>query len=168
VSDALNFCTACGGVLKKKFQHPNGQMSPYYQCVDCYQKNYNNPTVGVAVIYIRSGRILLGKRKSSYRDNLWCIPCGHLDAFEPVIDGAKREFKEETSLVAHDLDLYAANTNPNNTVVIYYKAQSVTGTLQANDDLSEVGYFRLDGLPNMAFASDLTIINQLKSEQYGR
>lgn len=80
---------------------------------------------------MRDGHILLGKRKSSYRDNLWCIPCGHLDTLEPVMDGAKRE-------------LYS----------VYYIAKSVTGNLEANDDLSEVKYYALDDLPNMALKSE--------------
>lgn len=160
----------CGGKLETHYKGSDydDNLTPYYQCLDCKEPYYNNPTVGVAVIHMRDGRILLGKRKSSYRDNLWCIPRGHLDTFEPVMDGAKREFYEETSLNAYGLELFDVSSNLNNIVVIYYLAKSVTGDLEANDDLSEVKYYALDDLPNMAFLSDVMIINKLKSEWHGR
>lgn len=166
MSNSLNFCQACGGKLEEFFIEPDDKLAPYHQCTVCLENYYNNPTVGVAVIHLINDKkkILLGKRKSSYRANLWCIPCGHLDAYEPVADGAKRELLEETSLIAHDLKLFEVSTNPNNTVGVYFIATNVSGRLQASDDLSEVAYFDMDELPNMAFVSDLTIINKLKAQ----
>ena len=58
----------------------------------------NRPLVGVAVIVIRDGQVLLGKRKSAHGAGTWALPGGHLEFFETVADCAKREVAEETGL----------------------------------------------------------------------
>lgn len=161
----LKYCSACGGKLEMNHKTPEKYKHPYYECLLCQEKYFNNPTVGVAVIHMKDNKILLGKRNGSYKTDKWCIPCGHLDTEEPVIEGAKREFREETSLHANELSLFQVRTNPNNTVGIYYIANTISGTLKANDDLSEVDYFDLDFLPDMAFKSDIKIIKQLKKRR---
>lgn len=56
------------------------------------------PKVGVAVIVIREGKVLLGKRKNSHGDGQWAFPGGHLEFGEEIQDCAKRELLEETGL----------------------------------------------------------------------
>jgi 8-oxo-dGTP diphosphatase len=56
------------------------------------------PLVGVAVIVIRDGQVLLGKRKSAHGAGTWALPGGHLEFFETIEDCAKREVAEETGL----------------------------------------------------------------------
>ena len=68
------------------------------------------PLVGVAVIVIRGGRVLLGKRKGAHGEGTWALPGGHLDLFETIEDCAKREVFEETGLSIGDIE-HAAFTN---------------------------------------------------------
>ena len=56
------------------------------------------PLVGVAVIVIRDGRVLLGRRKGAHGDGTWALPGGHLEYFEAIEDCARREVFEETGL----------------------------------------------------------------------
>ena len=68
------------------------------------------PLVGVAVIVIRGGRVLLGKRKGAHGEGTWALPGGHLELFETIEDCAKREVFEETGLSIGDIE-HAAFTN---------------------------------------------------------
>ena len=162
----MNYCSDCGGKLNvaEDSPAPNERLIPIYECSSCTKRYYSNPTVGVAVIYLKDNKILLGKRNSQYQYGKWCIPCGHLDPFEPVEIGARREFYEETSLEALNLKLFHARTNPNNTVGLYYYTSWVKGEPKANDDLSELGFFDFDNLPELAFQSDVHVINRLRKE----
>jgi 8-oxo-dGTP diphosphatase len=57
------------------------------------------PQVGVAVIIMREGFFLLGKRAGSLGAGTWALPGGHLDFGESVEECAAREVMEETGLV---------------------------------------------------------------------
>ena len=61
------------------------------------------PLVGVAVIVVRNGRVLLGKRKNSHGNGTWQFPGGHLEYGESIEACARRELREETGLVIDEL-----------------------------------------------------------------
>jgi 8-oxo-dGTP pyrophosphatase MutT (NUDIX family) len=57
-------------------------------------------TVDVHVILERDGNILLCLRQGTgYRDGWYCLPSGHLDTGETVLDCAVREAREEVGAV---------------------------------------------------------------------
>ena len=158
-----NFCKKCGAKVELC-----GIGGTHKECVCCGEKYYDNPIVGVSGVYINKGKILLGKRKGSYRD-LWCIPCGYLER-EDVVDGMKREFKEETNLDVIESELYTVESNFHNideiSLGVFYYIKEVKGNLEAKDDLKEVRYFGKDELPNLAFPSDIKVIkNLIEKEQ---
>src|SRR5699024_299101 len=153
----MKFCSKCGARLEEYCL--NGS---YKACLMCNERYYDNPIVGVAVVYLKGNKILLGKRSSSYKTSKWCIPCGYLESHEDVKEGARREFKEETSIDVQDLKLLDVKSNTNKTVGVYYLAGEVSGELKADDYLSEVGFYNLGDLPEMAFKSDLKIIKELQ------
>ena len=64
----------------------------------------NRPKVAVEVVVRKGEEILLLERKFQ-NDLVWCLPGGHLEYSEEIIDCAKRELKEETSLEATDLNI---------------------------------------------------------------
>ena len=68
------------------------------------------PLVGVAVVVLRDGRVLLGKRKGAHGQGTWALPGGHLELFETIEDCAKREVFEETGLSIGNIE-HAAFTN---------------------------------------------------------
>jgi len=63
------------------------------------------PYIGVAVIVIRQGRVLLGKRKNSHGAGTWQFPGGHLEYGESIEACARRELKEETGLSIEKLQM---------------------------------------------------------------
>jgi 8-oxo-dGTP diphosphatase len=58
----------------------------------------NRPYIGVAVIVVREGRVLLGKRKNAHGAGTWQFPGGHLEYGESIESCARRELFEETGL----------------------------------------------------------------------
>jgi 8-oxo-dGTP diphosphatase len=70
----------------------------------------NRPLVGVAVIVIKNGKVLLGKRKGSHGSGYWAFPGGHLEMNESIEACARREVFEETGISIKNIR-YAAFTN---------------------------------------------------------
>ena len=63
------------------------------------QKNDDQrPLVGVAVIVIKDGKVLLGKRINAHGAGTWQFPGGHLEFGETIEACARREVFEETRL----------------------------------------------------------------------
>lgn len=61
------------------------------------------PRIGVAVIIVKSGKVLLGKRKGAHGAGTWALPGGHLSYGESIETCAHREVMEETGLSICDL-----------------------------------------------------------------
>jgi len=70
----------------------------------------DRPLVGVAVIVIKNGKVLLGKRKNSHGDGTWAFPGGHLEFNETLEECAQREIREETGITIKNLR-YGPYTN---------------------------------------------------------
>lgn len=56
-------------------------------------------------VVVKSGHILLVKRKGNPGKDLYALPGGHLNANELIVDGAVRELKEETRIAIQKKDL---------------------------------------------------------------
>lgn len=160
----FSFCPKCGGVLAIRPRNERERLV----CLQCNYVMYENPIVGVAVILQSDDRkILLGRRaKHSTYSGLWCIPCGYVEYDEDVREAAWREFREETGLEVELGPVFTVLSNFHNpethTVGIWFRAEFVSGCLQAGDDLDAVEWFSLDQPPPMAFPSDYSILEMLK------
>ncbi|WP_096199704.1 NUDIX hydrolase [Bacillus sp. FJAT-45350] len=159
------FCPKCGGKLTINSEQDKNKP----KCVDCGFVFYQNPIVGVAAIVIKNKQVLLGKRNISYKDK-WCIPCGYVEYDEDVKEAVIREFNEETGIEINVQRVYEVHSNFHNpkqqTVGIWFLAEEIGGSLQANDDLSEVNYFSYSDLPELAFETDKLVLDKLKAEGY--
>jgi 8-oxo-dGTP diphosphatase len=63
------------------------------------------PHVGVAVIVIKGGKILLGKRIGAHSSGSWNFPGGKLDFGEEIFTCAAREVMEEAGIKIKNLRL---------------------------------------------------------------
>ena len=120
--------------------------------------NDRRPGVGVGVLIERHGKILLVRRKH-HGTGSWSAPGGYLDLGEELADAAKREVREETALEIEDVRFVAVVNDRfddgKHNVTVWFAAGQVAGeaTVAATDELSEVGWFAWDALPEPLYSS---------------
>ncbi len=150
------YCQRCGGTTTEMLR--DGRMRPV--CTACGMTTYLDPKVAVAVLIGRTGDVLLGRRGEHTRQpGRWSFPSGFVERGERVEDAARRETQEETGLSVELGPILTLISSPGETVILaVYPAIRFTGTPEANDDLTEVRWFPLDALPELAFPHDTAII----------
>jgi len=148
------------------------------ECGSCGFVLYHNssPCVG-ALPKDERGRVLLGRRGvEPYRGD-WNAVGGFLQYGEDPFVGLKREVKEELG-VACEVDEFitmAADTYGTNGPALmnaYFTVRLSPGAIRPQDDVTELRWFPLDGLPeNIAFESDrkaLRILSRKAKRSSGR
>lgn len=93
------------------------------------------------VVCVRSGHVLLVRRKHSPGKGLWALPGGHLAQQEFIIDGAIRELKEETSIGLSTAELKKAITENK---VFDAPSRSLRGRTISHAFLCNLGSGKLD------------------------
>lgn len=84
-----------------------------------------------------------------------------MDRGEVVEEAAEREVKEETGLMVEVQRLVGLFSEPGNPVVVVaYTAQETGGLLAPGPEAQDVGFFRLDKLPELAFPRDRIILDK--------
>ena len=133
--------------------------------ITCYFENSNKASlrhVTVNAIVIKNNQVLLGKRGTF---NGKPIPesgkCGLLGGFfnrnENLVQADKREVMEESGWEIENLQLFRINDNPNRphedrqNVDIIFIANAVKQTKTSDEEVSELQWFDLDKLPEIAF-----------------
>jgi ADP-ribose pyrophosphatase YjhB (NUDIX family) len=110
----------------------------------------------VAGVIIQYGdKVLMCKRAENRTyAGQWSIPMGHVENNESPLNGAKREFFEETNIkLSGDIKLIDIITKDNGTIIyVYYKnsGKELMPDLENAKDGSEhdiCGYFSYDELP---------------------
>jgi 8-oxo-dGTP diphosphatase len=56
------------------------------------------PKVGIAIMVLKDGKVLLGKRKGSHGAGLYAFPGGSLEYMETIADCVHREIAEEVGI----------------------------------------------------------------------
>ncbi len=162
------FCESCGGNCVKIVE--DGFIRQ--QCSSCNKVYYKNPYPCVSVIIVNpEGEILLGKRKEgTFRQGLWCLPCGYIEYNETYVDAAIREVKEEAGIdVVPDGIInvvYNELSNGVNSIVVVLVAY-YQGSEEAcpGDDISEIKWVSIsEKFTDLAFKSDDYIISKYISE----
>ena len=119
--------------------------------------HFRDPKVGVGVVvHDDQGRLLLVRRGVEPAAGKWALPAGFVNADEDPRAAAQREALEETGLevvVGKVIDAYPGEPGDGVTFFLSFEAEVVGGTLAAGDDATEVGFFALDALPELAFES---------------
>lgn len=157
--DEVNFCPRCGAalVIENRF----GRQRP--ACPQCGWVYFPDPKVAVAVLIEQGAKILLVRRVNDPQRGLWSLPAGFVDAGEDPVLAAERECFEETGLkvrVVELLDVLSGQEHPRGAhIIIFYRAEVVSGSLIAGDDADGVGYFPRHNLPPLAFSTTDKVLN---------
>ena len=157
------FCPMCSAALE--WRRLGGRQRR--ACPACGFIHWQNPGVGAAsVVRDDLGRVLLVRRgPGATRAGRWSVPAGFVDAGEDVRAAAARELEEETGLQAEIGEVLQVASNFHDpakpTVGIWFAARLVGGSLRPGDDADEAGFFALDALPDLAFATDAALLSRL-------
>jgi len=156
----VRFCLACGGPTAL----PEGSR-PVARCTRCGRRHHLDPKVGVgAVVRDDQGRLLLVRRGVPPGKGLWALPAGYVDADEDPRDAAAREVTEETGLTVRCgdvVDVYPGGGGAS--FFLAFEAVLTGGVLAAADDALDAGWFALDALPELAFASTADVVRRLRT-----
>lgn len=116
-------------------------------------------TADVAVVTTeKRPRILLIRRKNDPFAGSWAFPGGFVNEGEALVEAARRELVEETSLTVPKLKQLTANGDPGRdprgwtvTVLFLARVKAKDAKAVAADDAAEVAWHFLDDPPAMAF-----------------
>lgn len=158
----IKFCTQCGHAVEERLLY--GRLRPV--CPACNFIHFIDPKVAAAVLVEQDGKVLLTRRAGDPQKGFWVPPGGFVDYDEDPRQAAIRECLEETGLNVELLDLInvvSSVTHPEfqlggASMVIFFRAKIIGGTLQANDDAEAVGWFGPDELPEIAFEATRIVL----------
>lgn len=134
------------------------------------------PGVGVGVMILKDNKVLLGlrnpnKEKASSElqgQGTWTMPGGKVEFMEKLVDAAKRELEEETSLKAGKMDFLCISDDMTDTahyVTAGFIVTEYDGEVKAMEPetILEWKWFDLDDLPNNLYKPSLKCIEKYKS-----
>lgn len=114
--------------------------------------------------------VLFIKRKNDPFKNFWAFPGGFVNIDETVEDGCARELYEETGLRISNLRQYRTvstiDRDPRGRVisVIFVGIDPENQTPKSGDDATEVKWFNIEKLPQMAFDHNEILEDILKDK----
>lgn len=112
-----------------------------------------------AVIFDDQNRIFLVKL-TYQRFHPWGLPGGGLEYGETSESAVIREVREETGLTVEIEKLLLNKTFHPDKFAMYYLCRITDGVFEPSDEVSEYGYFPLDGLPDIR-PKDYGVINEI-------
>ena len=132
--------------------------------------------VGVAaVIWDKSGKILLIRRGKAPRKGEWSLPGGKVEFGETLLEAVKREVLEETGLTVEVLGMIDvvesvreadAGSPDGHYVLIDFGAKVVSGTAVAGSDAAEARWFTLEEIAASELWSEMQRIIALSAERH--
>jgi 8-oxo-dGTP diphosphatase len=129
------------------------------------------PLVGIAVLVMKEGKLLLGRRKGSHGENEYASPGGHLEHMESFAACAAREVMEETGMEIGPIRfLRVLNTMqyaPKHYIDVAFAAEWKRGEPEVREPDKNEGWawYDLDALPSPLFGTMPTAIEALRGER---
>ena len=129
------------------------------------------PGIGVGIMVLKDNKILLGLRKTNKDKNTeidgyetWSMPGGKVEYLEKLVDAAKRELKEETTIEALDIKLISINddiVDQEHYVTIGFLVTSFKGEAIVTEPDKNIDWqwFDLNSLPDNLYSPSKNIIH---------
>lgn len=109
----------------------------------------------VGAIVIKDNKILMVKETKKDCYGKWAFPAGHLEENESIMNGAKRETKEETGCDIQFQKVFPIITNNKNIIMIHLLADLISETMNYNtSEIMETKWI------------DINQIKQMKQEEF--
>lgn len=122
----------------------------HLRCPVCGEQYWANSVPGTQVVLERDGRVLLGRRRNDPGAGRWDLPGGFLHEGEDVLQGLRREVREETGLELEPLEFLGAWNEAyggRDVLCLTWHARTAGGQERAGDDLVELAWFSPDDRP---------------------
>jgi 8-oxo-dGTP diphosphatase len=163
---SIKFCTQCGHAVEERQLY--GRLRPV--CPACKFIHFIDPKVAAAVLIEQDGQVLLTRRAGDPQKGLWVTPGGFVDFDEDPRHAAIRECQEETGLTVELIELIDVISSVGQiggaSIVIFFRARILSGTLTAADDADQVAWFGPDALPEIAFEATKTVLEWWKNKMH--
>ena len=165
---AGHFCVNCGSPLQLRVIEGRDLEA----CPNDDFVLWRDPKVAAAVVVEHAGGIVVGRRAIEPGYGLWCLPGGFVNHDEDPKDAAVRECLEEIGArveLTELLGLYhVAKTTAPSIIGIAYRGRLVDGEeIRAGSEMLELGVFRPDALPPLAFPSHREVLKKYEAAGAG-
>ena len=163
----LEYCSNCG--LKNQNSYIDGNQR--YHCPSCKAIHYENPRPTATLICPKGNSILLGRRAYSPGKGEWGLPGGFMELNETLEEAALRELKEETRLdgkvnkILGTCSHYGSIFGDILLIGMVVDLSDDISSMMAGDDISELYFFNINSLPNLAFECHQKIVNYYIADQ---
>lgn len=155
----IAYCSACGSKTEPRMVAKQQLRA----CPKCDRIFFRNPKVVVIALIEDDGRVLLGRRDIEPGRGLWGLPGGYVDWNEHPQDAVVRECSEEMGVEVEPLELLTVQhivLDDEGIVFLPYRARLIGGAPAAGDEVQEVGWFRPNDLPPLAFPSHRQVLQR--------
>jgi len=125
----------------------------------------NQPIIGVGGVIISNHRALLIRRGNPPLEGHWSIPGGLLEIGETLLEGVKRELREETGIEVRPLDLIevferieldGSGRARYHYVVLDYLCEAVSGEARAGSDVTHAAWASAEELAQYSLSNTAT------------
>ncbi|HZM64329.1 MAG TPA: NUDIX domain-containing protein [Candidatus Saccharimonadales bacterium] len=148
----FTYCPSCGqkGTVQK-LDDTN------YECANCKWHYWNNAKPATAMVFIKDGLVMFGKRAIDPAKGKYDLPGGFVDFGEGGYEGAIREAREELGVHINKkdlelLDIYTYNYNPTVTTVdLVFLVHKWDGELTPKEEVTAIEWKPASFLENPSF-----------------
>jgi 8-oxo-dGTP diphosphatase len=128
--------------------------------------NSSVPRLGSAVVVVRDGEVLLGRRAKDPNRGKWVVPGGGVRPFESVAEAGRRELREETGLDVEIDGVVAVreiiNEPDEHRLIVFSAGRPVGGGIRADSDLEDVRFFSQEELRELELSE---VVRSVLDEQ---
>lgn len=139
----FRFCPRCAQPLAAIEGVEDGGLKTRLRCAACGWTHWNNPTPVLAAVIECADRdgLLLLARNAAWKNRMFALVTGFMEAGEAPTDGLKREVAEETGLEVLSTALIGVyDFQRMNQVIIAYHALAI-GEVRLSPELAEYKLF---------------------------
>lgn len=142
----MKFCPDCGSPNEQRI--PAGDDRERAVCTACGTVHYVNPRAVVGCVVEHEGSLLLCRRAIEPAHGKWTMPAGFLEIGESLVEGARRETREEACAEVEVLAPFAQLDLPHiGQHYALYRARMTRPEFAAGIESLEVRLFGLDEIP---------------------